>query len=69
MNVFKMTPDDVSALSQITLAELITRQETSRMNYILKQPISQLTLDRLTTGVFARYRDDRLQRVGSQGTN
>jgi hypothetical protein len=66
MNVFKMNPDDVSALSQITLAELITRQETSRMNYILKQQISQLTLDRLTTGVFARYRDDRLQQVGPQ---
>ncbi|WP_028878358.1 hypothetical protein [Terasakiella pusilla] len=69
-------PDDVSSLMLITLAELITRyrdtvtptkkrvrQETSRMNYILKQPISQLTLDRLTTGVFARYRDDRLQVV------
>jgi hypothetical protein len=72
-------PDDISTLSQITLVELITRyrdtvtptkkgvrQETSRMNYILKQPISQLTLDRLTTGVFARYRDDRLQQVGPQ---
>lgn len=70
-------PDDVSALSQITLGKLITRyrdtvtptkksvrQETSRMNYILKQPVSQLTLGRLTTGVFAGYRNDRLQQVG-----
>lgn len=36
------------------------------MNYILKQRISQLTLDHLTTGVFASYRDDRLQKVGPQ---
>jgi len=36
------------------------------MNYLLRQPISELTLDRLTTGVFANYRDDRLTQVGPQ---
>jgi len=64
---------------KITLGELIERyrdtvtptkkgkkQETYRLNYILRQPISELTLDRLTTGVFAKYRDDRLQQVGPQ---
>jgi len=72
-------PDDISALTRITLGDLIeryrdtvtpskrsVRQETSRMNFLLRQEISSLTLDRLTTGVFARFRDERLKQVGPQ---
>lgn len=72
-------PDEVSVLRQTTLGDLLRRyrdsvtpkkkshvQETYRMNFLLRQPLAQLSLDELTTGVFARYRDDRLQQVGPQ---
>ncbi|SIT08608.1 Phage integrase family protein [Insolitispirillum peregrinum] len=66
-------------LATTTLADLIERyrdtvtptkksayQERYRLNRLLRHPVCKLTLDRLTTGAFARYRDERLQSVGSQ---
>jgi len=76
---FSNHPDDVSVLRQMTLGDLLERyrdtvtpqkksrvQETYRLNFLLRQLLAQLSLDGLTTGVFARYRDDRLQQVGPQ---
>lgn len=72
-------PEAVIELSTTTLRELIeryrdtvtptkksARQETYRLNRLLREPLTKLTLDRLTTGVFARFRDERLKSVGSQ---
>jgi integrase len=72
-------PEEVVELFCTTLGDLIeryrdtvtptkksVRQETYRLNRLLRHPIAKLTLDRLTTGVFARYRDERLKTVGSQ---
>ncbi len=41
-------------------------QETYRLNYLLRQPITEMTLDRLSTGMSAQYRDERLKEVGPQ---
>ncbi len=70
----------VVELASTTLADLIERyrdtvtptkksayQERYRLNRLLRHPVCKLTLDRLTTGAFARYRDERLQSVGSPG--
>lgn len=72
-------PSEVIELATTTLADLIERyrdtvaptkrsayQERYRMERLLRHPITKLTLDRLTTGAFARYRDERLQSVGAQ---
>lgn len=72
-------PDDLEILTTTTFKDLLERyldtktplkkgvqQETSRINILMKHPICTLTLDRLTSGVFARYRDERLQSVGPQ---
>ena len=42
------------------------RQEVSRIKMLLSDKISALSLDQLTSGVFARYRDKRLKQVGPQ---
>jgi len=72
-------PHHVIELATTTLADLLERyrdtvtptkksayQENHRLNRLLRHPITKLTLDRLTTGVFASYRDERLKSVGSQ---
>ncbi|MBR9973806.1 integrase [Magnetospirillum sulfuroxidans] len=72
-------PVEVIELATTTLADLIERyrdtvtptkksayQERYRFNRLLREPVVNLTLDKLTTGAFAKFRDDRLQTVGAQ---
>ena len=72
-------PSHIFELATTTLADLLERyrdtvtptkksayQERYRLERLLRHPITKLTLDRLTTGVFASYRDERLKSVGSQ---
>lgn len=72
-------PVEVVELATTTLADLITRyrdtvtptkksayQERYRLNRLLREPVVNLTLDKLTTGAFAKFRDDRLKTVGPQ---
>lgn len=71
-------PNDV--LKSLTLRDLLERyretetpkkrggwSERYRINNILKRPIVSISLDKLTSGVFAKYRDERLKVVGPQG--
>lgn len=73
------SPVEVVELATITLADLIERyldtvtptkksayQERYRLNRLLREPLVNLTLDKLTTGAFAKFRDDRLKTVGPQ---
>lgn len=72
-------PVEVVELATTTLADLIERyldtvtptkksayQERYRLNRLLREPVVKLTLDKLTTGAFAKFRDDRLKTVGPQ---
>lgn len=72
-------PVEVVELATTTLADLIERyrdsvtptkksayQERYRLNRLLREPVVNLTLDKLTTGAFAKFRDDRLKTVGPQ---
>jgi len=43
-----------------------SNQRHMEWHQIRRDSVCKLTLDRLTTGAFARYRDERLQSVGSQ---
>jgi integrase len=70
---------DRECLKKITLEDLLVRykdqvtprkksvqQETYRINRILRHPISGTSLRLLSTGMFARFRDERLKKVGPQ---
>ena len=72
-------PTNHRDLKTITLAKLIIRyrdevtpvkrsatQETYRLNRLLKQKISLVSLDRLSGKEFSKFRDDRLGEVGPQ---
>ncbi len=53
-------------LIEVTPQKRSHRMETSRLNRLLKHDIANLTLDKLTSGVFASFRDQRLKDVGPQ---
>lgn len=53
-------------LAEVTPQKRSHRMETSRLNRLLKHDIADLTLDKLTSGVFASFRDQRLKDVGPQ---
>lgn len=52
--------------AEITPKKRSRYQEGCRIARILKHPIANLSASSLTTGQFARYRDDRLRTVGAQ---
>lgn len=53
-------------LAEVTPKKRSRRMEASRLNRLLKHDLANLPLDKLTTGVFAALRDERLNTVGFQ---
>ncbi len=53
-------------LAEVTPQKRSQRMETSRINRLLKHEMAEMALDKLTSGVFASFRDQRLKKVGPQ---
>lgn len=50
----------------VTPTKKSTHQERYRLNRLLREPVVNLALDKLTTRAFAKFRDDRLNTLGPQ---
>ncbi|WP_135076771.1 hypothetical protein [Terasakiella sp. SH-1] len=76
LELLRNRPEEV--LKTITLADLLRRyqkevtptkrgstiaRENTRINRLLRQPLTTTTLDRLTAGMIATYRDQRMTQI------
>ncbi len=52
--------------TEITPRKKSVKQESNRLDRLLRHPIAQLRLDRIQSKHFAAFRDERLERVGQQ---